>query len=184
MSESNLSPSEDVTVHLQPVEEPSYKSTGIVQKSGKETEHTAESISEKEQDNEFINTNLNLPFAYSLGLFSGFSPCLMAILGFLLSFTAGTSSSTKNGMIRATVFGLGLVSSYIVLGICLLSFRKSIPSLDGFSFITGIIVILIGLNLLGILKSPVVLDNYFQNSARKYAGTLGGVFFLGYCFRL
>ncbi|MCO5382981.1 MAG: cytochrome C biosynthesis protein [Methanosarcina barkeri] len=150
----------------------------------KNTENSTEKIQEKEQDNEFINTNLNLPFAYSLGLFSGFSPCLMAILGFLLSFTAGTSSSTKNGMIRAMVFGLGLVSSYIVLGICLLSFRKSIPSLDGFSFITGIIVILIGLNLLGILKSPVALDNYFQNSARKYAGTLGGVFSSGYCFRL
>ncbi|MDR7667293.1 cytochrome c biogenesis protein CcdA [Methanosarcina sp. Z-7115] len=146
------------------------------------TEYTTEGTTRKEQEIEYINTNLNLPFAYSLGLFAGFSPCLMAILGFLLSFTAGTSSSTKNGMVRAIIFGLGLVSSYIVLGLCLLSFRKSIPSLDGFSFITGIIVILIGLNLLGILKSPVVLDNYFQNSARKYAGTLGGVFFLGVLF--
>ncbi len=148
----------------------------------KDANHTAEDIKRDEQNNGYINTNLNLPFAYSLGLFVGFSPCLMAILGFLLSFTAGTSSSTKNGMIRAIVFGLGLVSSYIVLGLCLLSFRKSIPSLEGFSYITGIIIILIGLNLLGILKSPVALDNYFQNSARKYAGTLGGVFFLGILF--
>ncbi|MDR7666923.1 hypothetical protein RG963_14270 [Methanosarcina sp. Z-7115] len=57
----------------------------------KNTENSTEKIQEKEQDNEFINTNLNLPFAYSLGLFSGFSLCLMAILGFLLSFTAGTN---------------------------------------------------------------------------------------------
>ncbi|MCO5382979.1 MAG: hypothetical protein NHB15_13560 [Methanosarcina barkeri] len=57
----------------------------------KNTENSTEKIQEKEQDNEFINTNLNLPFAYSLSLFSGFSPCLMAILGFLLSFTAGTN---------------------------------------------------------------------------------------------
>ena len=106
----------------------------------------------------------------------------MAILGFLLSFTAGTSNSTKNGMVRALVFGLGLVSSYIVLGLFLLSFKTSIPSLEGFSYIIGIIIIIIGLNLLGILKSPVALDNYFQNSARKYAGTLGGVFFLGILF--
>ena len=146
------------------------------------TENSPENIPEKEKNNEYINTNFNLPFAYSLGLFGGFSPCLMAILGFLLSFTTGTSSSTKNGMIRAIVFGLGLVSSYIVLGFCLLSFRKSIPSLEGFSYITGIILILIGLNLLGILKSPVALDNYFQNSARKSAGTMGGVFFLGILF--
>lgn len=146
------------------------------------TEYTTEEATRKEQENEYINTNLNLPFAYSLGLFAGFSPCLMAILGFLLSFTAGTSNSAKSGMIRATVFGLGLVGSYLVLGLCLLSFQKSIPDLESFSFVTGIVVILIGLNLLGILKSPVVLDNYFRSSARKYAGTLGGVFFLGILF--
>ncbi|AKB72085.1 cytochrome c biogenesis CcdA family protein [Methanosarcina mazei] len=146
------------------------------------TEYTTEEVTRKEQEIEYINTNLNLPFAYSLGLFAGFSPCLMAILGFLLSFTAGTSNSAKSGMVRATVFGLGLVGSYLLLGLCLLSFRKSIPDLESFSFVTGIIVILIGLNLLGILKSPVVLDNYFQSSARKYAGTLGGVFFLGILF--
>ncbi|AKB41104.1 Hypothetical protein MSMAW_2113 [Methanosarcina mazei WWM610] len=146
------------------------------------TEYTTEEVTRKEQEIEYINTNLNLPFAYSLGLFAGFSPCLMAILGFLLSFTAGTSNSAKSGMVRATVFGLGLVGSYLILGLCLLSFRKSIPDLESFSFVTGVIVILIGLNLLGVLKSPVVLDNYFQSSARKYAGTLGGVFFLGILF--
>ncbi|AKB41130.1 cytochrome c biogenesis CcdA family protein [Methanosarcina mazei] len=146
------------------------------------TEYTTEEVTRKEQEIEYINTNLNLPFAYSLGLFAGFSPCLMAILGFLLSFTAGTSNTAKSGMVRATVFGLGLVGSYLLLGLCLLSFRKSIPDLESFSFVTGVIVILIGLNLLGVLKSPVVLDNYFQSSARKYAGTLGGVFFLGILF--
>lgn len=88
------------------------------------TEYTAEEATRKEQEIECINTNLNLPFAYSLGLFAGFSPCLMAILGFLLSFTAGTSNSAKSGMVRAMVFGLGLVGSYLVLGLCLLSFRK------------------------------------------------------------
>ncbi|AKB74130.1 Hypothetical protein MSLAZ_0869 [Methanosarcina lacustris Z-7289] len=146
------------------------------------TEYIIEDIQENEQDNKYINTDLNFPFAYSLGLFAGFSPCLMAILGFLLSFTAGTSNSAKSGMVRAMVFGLGLVGSYLVLGLCLLAFKKSIPDLESFSFIAGSIVILIGLNLLGILKSPVVLDNYFQSSARKYAGTLGGVFFLGVLF--
>jgi cytochrome c biogenesis protein CcdA len=148
----------------------------------KNANHTAEDIKKEEQNNGYINTDFNLPFAYSLGFFAGFSPCLMAILGFLLSFTAGTSSSTKNGMVRAMIFGLGLVSSYLVLGLCLLSFRKSIPSFESFSYITGIIIILIGLNLMGILKSPVALDNYFQNSARRYAGTLGGIFFLGILF--
>jgi cytochrome c-type biogenesis protein len=155
---------------------------GYLAKNKKETEHTANSTNENKQENGYINTNLNLPVAYSFGLFAGLSPCLMAILGFLLSFTAGTSNSTKNGVVSAMVFGLGLVSSYIVLGLFLLTFRKTIPDLEGFSYITGIIIILIGLNLLGIFNSPASLDNYFQNSARKYAGTLGGVFFLGVLF--
>ena len=99
----------------------------ILEKIENNTEYSIENISENEQDNEYINTNLKFTVAYSFGLFAGFSPCLMAILGFLLSFTAGTSNSAKNGMIRAMVFGLGLVGSYLVLGLCLLSFRKSIP---------------------------------------------------------
>lgn len=155
---------------------------GYLLEEEKNAENSTEKIPKKEEYNEYINTDFNLPFAYSLGFFAGFSPCLMAILGFLLSFTAGTSSSTKNGMVRAMIFGLGLVSSYLVLGLCLLSFRKSIPDLENFSYITGIVIILIGLNLLGILKPPVALDNYFQNSARKYAGTLSGIFFLGILF--
>jgi cytochrome c biogenesis protein CcdA len=146
------------------------------------TEYTTEEVTKNEQSNEYITTNLNLPFAYSLGFFAGLSPCLMAILGFLLSFTAGTSNNVKNGIIRAFLFGLGLVSSYLLLGLCLLAFRKSIPNSEYFSFITGSIVSLIGLNVLGIVKSPVVLDNYFQNSAKKYASTLGGVFLLGILF--
>lgn len=32
-------------------------------------------------------------------------------------------------------------------------------------------------NILGILNSPVALDSYFQNSAGKYMGTSGRVFF-------
>jgi len=155
---------------------------GYLAKSREGTEHTTENATENKRDSEYINTNLNLPVAYSLGLFAGFSPCLMAILGFLLSFTAGTSNSTKSSMMRATVFGLGLVTSYIILGLCLLSFRKSIPSLEGFSYVAGIIIVLIGLNLLGIFNSPVVMDNYFQNSTRKYVSTLSGVFFLGVLF--
>jgi cytochrome c-type biogenesis protein len=155
---------------------------GYLAKGKNNVGNTSEDIRREEQNNGYINTNLNLPFAYSLGFLAGFSPCLIAILGFLLSFTAGTSSSMKNGMIRATIFGLGLVSSYIVLGLVFLSFRKSIPSQGFFSYITGMIIIIIGFNLLGILKSPISLDNLFHNSARKYAGTMSGVFFLGVLF--
>jgi cytochrome c biogenesis protein CcdA len=126
--------------------------------------------------------NLNVPIAYSLGLFAGMSPCLMAILGFLLSLTAGTSNSVKNGMTKAGVFGLGLVSSYIVFGLLLFLFKTSVPDIKLFSVITGIVVILIGFYLMEFYSLPVSFERYFQDAARKHAGTVGGLFILGVLF--
>ncbi|MBN2487522.1 MAG: sulfite exporter TauE/SafE family protein [Methanosarcinaceae archaeon] len=139
-------------------------------------------LTDGKPDNDFLSTEWSIPLAYSLGLFSGFSPCLMAVLGFILSFTAGTSSSVQNGMVRALVFGLGLVTAYVILGACTLFYRRSLPDIEGFSIAIGVITILIGLNLTGILKSPFTVDTFFQQSAKKYAGTMAGIFFLGFLF--
>lgn len=133
-------------------------------------------------DNESLSTKLSVPLAYSLGLFSGLSPCMMAILGFILSFSAGTGNSVRNGMTRALVFGFGLVTAYVILGICVLVFKKSLPDMEGFSIIAGIIAILIGLNLIGVLKIPITFDNFFHGFAKKYAGSIAGVFLLGFLF--
>ncbi|WP_407356270.1 cytochrome c biogenesis protein CcdA [Methanolobus sp. WCC5] len=136
----------------------------------------------EEPDNQYINSTLNIPIAYSLGLFAGMSPCLMAILGFLLSLTAGTSSSVKNGMAKAGIFGLGLVSSYIAFGLLLFLFKTSVPDTKLFSVITGSVVILIGFYLMGFYSLPVSFEGYFQNAARKHASTVGGLFILGVLF--
>lgn len=135
-------------------------------------------------ETQHINSDLNIPFAYSLGLFAGLSPCLMAILGFLLSFTAGTGESTRSGMERAVIFGIGLMTSYLAIGVGLLVFKKTLPDMELFSIITGIIVIGIGLFLMGLFHLPMSLGKYFQNTARKHAGTIGGLFFLGVLFSL
>ncbi|MGP8330668.1 MAG: cytochrome c biogenesis CcdA family protein [Methanosarcinaceae archaeon] len=133
-------------------------------------------------DNESLSTKLSIPLAYSLGLFSGLSPCMMAILGFILSFSAGTGNSVRNGMTRALVFGFGLVTAYVILGMSILVFKKSLPDMEGFSIIAGIITILIGLNLIGVLKVPSTFDNFFHGFAKKYAGSIAGVFLLGFLF--
>ncbi|WP_094229268.1 cytochrome c biogenesis protein CcdA [Methanolobus psychrotolerans] len=139
--------------------------------------------SEGQQVKSFVNDiNLNIPIAYSLGLFAGMSPCLMAILGFILSLTAGTSNSVKNGMTRAGIFGLGLVSSYIAFGLMLFIFKTSVPDIKLFSVITGIVVLLIGFYLMGLYSLPVSLEGYFQNAARKHASTISGLFILGVLF--
>lgn len=142
------------------------------------------SLEEDKTKEGYIDTNLNYPLAYLFGFFSGMSPCLMAILGFLLSFTAGTSESVRNGMAKATVFGVGLVTSYLAIGIGLIIFKRTIPNIEIFSLITGVVVIVIGLHLMGFFKLPITMENYFHNTARKHAGTIGGLFFLGVLFSL
>lgn len=141
-------------------------------------------LKDNKPEKQYINSDLNLPFAYSLGLFAGLSPCLMAILGFLLSFTAGTSESARSGMKRAIAFGVGLMASYLAIGVGLLVFKKTLPDMELFSVVTGIIVIGIGLYLMGLFSLPMSLDKYFQNTARKHVGTIGGLFFLGVLFSL
>ncbi len=125
---------------------------------------------------------LNIPIAYSLGLFAGMSPCMMAILGFLLSLTAGTSNSVRNGMTRATIFGLGLITSYLVFGLLLFTFKASVPEIKLFSMITGAVVIIIGFYLMGFYTLPISFEEYFQDTARKHAGTVWGLFTLGVLF--
>jgi len=67
--------------------------------------------------------NWNIPFAYSLGLFSGFSPCLMAILGFILVYVTGSGRGLRSSLLNSLIFGLGLVAAYIVIGVRASSWR-------------------------------------------------------------
>ena len=64
--------------------------------------------------------NWDVPFAYSLGLFSGFSPCLMAILGFILVYVTGSGKGLRSSLLNSVIFGLGLAAAYIVMGCCFL----------------------------------------------------------------
>jgi cytochrome c biogenesis protein CcdA len=120
--------------------------------------------------------------AYTLGLLAGISPCLMAILGFLLSFTSETSISTRDGLKRACIFGSGLMVAYLVLGLTLILFGRSIPDVQLFSVVVGIIIFCIGLYLLGIVKIPISTNAMFRRLSRKCINTVFGIFLLGMLF--
>lgn len=106
----------------------------------------------------------------------------MAILGFILTYTAGTSNGVKDGMSRAMVFGLGLLTTYIFMGLYLVTMGKSFIGIKYASILAGVISILIGLNMIGVVNVPLKFDDYFKMSARRYVGTWTGLFFLGVLF--
>ncbi|MGD9780006.1 cytochrome c biogenesis protein CcdA [Methanomethylovorans sp.] len=144
--------------------------------------HTNVNYTVNQTINQTNDRPMNIILAYTLGLFAGMSPCLMAILGFLLSFTASTSDSIHDGMTRAMIFGVGLVVSYITIGIMLITFKRSIPDFTAFSIITGFIVIGMGLYFIGIVELPISTEKYFHTIARKHVHTVSGLFLLGMLF--
>ncbi len=103
----------------------------------------------------------DIPFAFSLGLFSGFSPCLMAILGFILVYVTGSGTGLRSSLLNSLIFGLGLVAAYIVRGCCFLLAGMSLGGFGPYLAVAaGLITILAGVNLLGLLRLPVSTDNY------------------------
>ena len=129
--------------------------------------------------------NWDIPFAYSLGLLSGFSPCLMAILGFILVYVTGSGKELKSSLLNSLIFGLGLVAAYIVMGGCFLLAGMSLGCCGPYLAVAaGLITILAGVNLLGLIRLPVSTDDYVRSSLRKHATTLAGLFVLGMMFSI
>ncbi len=129
--------------------------------------------------------NWNIPFAFSLGLFSGFSPCLMAILGFILVYVTGSGKGLRSSLLNSLIFGLGLVAAYIIMGCCFLLAGMSLGGFGPYLAIAaGLITILAGVNLLGLIRLPVSTDNYVKSSIRRHSTTLAGLFVLGMIFSI
>lgn len=129
--------------------------------------------------------NWDIPLAYSLGLFSGFSPCLMAILGFILAYVTGSGKGLRSSLLNSLIFGLGLVAAYIVMGCCFLLAGMSLGGFGPYLAVaTGLITILAGVNLLGLIRLPISTDDYVKSSVRKHATTLAGLFVLGVVFSI
>jgi len=129
--------------------------------------------------------NWDIPLAYSLGLFSGFSPCLMAILGFILVYVTGSGRGLRSSLLNSLIFGLGLVAAYIIMGCCFLLAGMSLGGFGPYLAIAaGLITILAGVNLLGLIRLPVSTDNYVKSSIRRHSTTLAGLFVLGMIFSI
>ena len=129
--------------------------------------------------------NWNIPFAFSLGLFSGFSPCLMAILGFILVYVTGSGKGLRSSLLNSLIFGLGLVAAYIVLGCCFLLAGMSLGGFGPYLAVAaGLITILTGVNLLGLIKLPISADSYIRSAIQRHSTTLAGLFILGMIFSI
>ena len=129
-----------------------------------------------------------LAFAFSIGFFETFSPCLIALLSFVLSYTIGKTTQFREGMLQVITFGTGFVTAAMLLG---LSFGILFLSLSTLHIVLVSIVcvfaIFFGLNLLGLnifklLNIQFETKPLVKNLSQKYAFTYGGLLLLGFLF--
>jgi len=122
--------------------------------------------------------------AFSFGFLETFSPCLLALLSFVLSYTVGEATRYKEGLLQVLSFGIGFVVATVSVGLTLgLMFLFEQTYHRILTWIVCALAILFGLNLLGLFRSispetkPLV-----QNLSKKYAFTYGGLLLLGFLF--
>jgi len=129
-----------------------------------------------------------LGLAFYFGFFETFSPCLLALLSFVLSYTIGKATRFREGLTQVIVFGIGFVSSAMTLGVTIGLIFVAIPSLHVIMvWVVCILAIVFGLSLLGLdffklLKLNIETKPLVQKLSRKYAFTYAGLFLLGFLF--
>lgn len=120
--------------------------------------------------------------AFLLGFFETFSPCLIILLSFVLSYTLSEEPYCKESFLKVMIFGIGFVFAALLLGIAFGLFFFSVPTLQySLTWIVCIFAVIFGLNLLGLLKAPFQTKPLIKKLARKSV-TYAGLLLLGFTF--
>jgi sulfite exporter TauE/SafE len=127
--------------------------------------------------------------AFSFGFFETFSPCLIILLSFVLSYSLGETTQFKEGFLKVSTFGIGFVSAAILVflgsvGLIIISFGNFEHI---FAWIISALALLLGLDLLGLnflkyLKIKIETKPIIQKLSRKYVFTYAGLVLLGFLF--
>ena len=125
--------------------------------------------------------------AFSFGFFETFSPCLIVLLSFVLSYTLGKTSGFRENFAKVMVFGLGFLSATLILALAFGLVFLSLPALQrSLMWIVTILAIVMGLNLTGILRMPsrmsIESKPLIKKLTGKYVFTYTGLFLLGFVF--
>ncbi len=130
----------------------------------------------------------DLALAFSFGFFETFSPCLIALLSFILSYTIGETTRFREGVLQVMAFGMGFVFAAMLLG---LTVGLIFLSLAGFYSVLMLIVCifaiffgldLLGFNVLRFLNIKFETKPLVKKLSRKYVSTYTGLVLLGFLF--
>lgn len=136
------------------------------------------------------SSNISPIAALAAGFFSSLSPCLLAVLSFIIAYTAGAGNKSLTILLKSIFFGLGITGSYMIMAVAFLRAGATMPdNLRFFLALVGACVtFFLGLNLINtglhIVNLPISKKNFAQKMTNKLVMSYGliGVFILGMIF--
>ncbi|MGB1721322.1 MAG: cytochrome c biogenesis CcdA family protein, partial [Paracoccaceae bacterium] len=115
--------------------------------------------------------------AFVGGLVVFFSPCILPIVPFYLSYMAGTGINVLSddgglppgiqtkAVLSSVMFSLGIITVFVLLGAAAFSISQSFRTYqDEFRYVAAAIILLIGLHFLGVIRIGF-LNRQFQVQA-------------------
>lgn len=129
-----------------------------------------------------------LATSFSVGFLESFSPCLIALLSFVLSYTISQTTKFREGLLQVIIFGFGFIFAAALLGLAVGLTFVSFPVLH--SVIMWIVIIfaiffgldLLGVNVLQLLNIKFDTKPLLTKLSRKYVFTYTGLILLGFIF--
>jgi cytochrome c-type biogenesis protein len=139
---------------------------------------------------DYLNGPWGFAFAFAAGLLSFLSPCVLPLVPAYLAHLTGTtatldgSTARRSTIAHAAAFVLGFTAVFTLLGISVGALSAIVSSDNAYFFqnhqnvldqIGGIVLIILGVNLIGIIRIPVLYRTYTLEPAMSSAGaTTGG----------
>jgi cytochrome c-type biogenesis protein len=136
---------------------------------------------------------LGLSSAVWLGILTSISPCPLATNIAAISYIGRQADRPRAVLLTGTLYTLGRILTYVILGALLVASVLSVPGLSNFlqhymNKLLGPILILVGMFLLDLLRLPAVggsitsrLSERLGQSGAWGAGLLGMLFALSFC---
>ncbi|UCE96671.1 MAG: hypothetical protein JSV51_03500 [Candidatus Bathyarchaeota archaeon] len=124
-----------------------------------------------------------LALAFSFGFLETFSPCLIALLSFTMSYTIGKTTRFREGFSQVMTFGMGFTIAALSLGLAVaVVFSSFLEFQIILTWIISFIAIFFGLNLLGLFGKIFDTQPLVKKLAREYVFTYSGLLLLGFLF--
>jgi len=133
----------------------------------------------------------NIFLAFIFGFFETFSPCLLTLLSFLVSYTLGETASFMESFTKILTFGTGFLLAALLTSTLAIFLFIIVPFQKIMTIIVCIFAFLFGLNAIGINITLLPLFKKQQDAgtkmlvqkfAKKYAETYAGMVVVGFLF--